>query len=1318
MYCKSIKIIREFRPILVAGFLLLFATYCTGQSSLQLLRYFELPNADPSTDIQMILQDSDGFMWFGSNQGLYKFDGVEYKVYKTEYNNPYTLLDDNIRALYQDKSGRLWIGTKSGIISVLDIATDSLKHYREPINTSGIASNYDISTFYEDANGVIWVGSNGNGLGKYNPSIDAFNYLRNKADENNSLGQDFVSKILPDASGNLFIGLNGYGLDHYLMAKNEFRHYRNSASGNPNIDFRNNVIRDLVAIDGDNLLLAAYGGINRLNLETGAFVNYSMASETPLLTNSFNSIFRVQESYFITSYAGYIYEVTDSTRPPVLAYKVENNIRSSYVDKEQMVWLGLSGGKIAYLIPNSEFGFNSILKENDRVFGLQFINNKLYLGTQKGVYELGPDRAGKYINSTPGILCMEKDKQGRIWFGSDSDGATVLDLVSGQTKVFRFDQGKKTGLRHDTVLDIYCDPYGAIWVSTFSGISRWFPESGTFKTYGTIRANDVLRLNKNELWTATDQGVAIINLKDDSYYMKQSSRENHKDSLLHNQVLSLYSPNNDSVLIGSNRGLNLFIKSRGKMLNIHELLDIPYVAVKNIVQDQHQNYWAVTNKGILQFNLRSKRHKFLDSFDGLDFARTYNGKHLGFDRETTTLFVGGNGGYYQFRPKKTISNSAYLKTQITGFKVLNADYPIPAADEEVVRLSYDKDLVAFNFTGLHYPNPQKVVYYYTLEGLDEQWITTEERSATFANLSPGAYTFKVKASLGEGTATALPTTFTFAINPPIWGTWWAYLIYAFILIWLGFYLVRAFVARERLKTQLHIEHIEVEKVREMSKLRSQFFANVSHEFRTPLTLISGPVKSLMEKNTDPSTQKYLQLIANNTKRLQQLINQLLDYSKVTAKGLPLKKEERDIFAFLRAISSSFVSLAQSKNILYHEAIPIATQHALIDTNKVETILNNLLSNALKFTENGGTVIVTAVTLIKDKHNAVLKISVSDTGIGLSNEDKKLVFHRFYRSMPEVEGIGIGLALTKEMVELLGGTISVEDNSPKGAVFVVELPIELVENRISGNTDTEVNKEKDIVENTTESQSILLVEDNVELQEYIRDLLLPYGQVIQAVNGVAALALATRAVPDLIISDYMMPGMDGGELCRQLRQQEVTSHIPFIMLTAKATDEDKIAGLAVGATDYIFKPFDSAELILKVKNILSERKKLQEQLQIQLFSNKQTKQLPSQDDRFLQRIKELVLEHSNRSDLSVQILSDAIGMSRVQLYRKITAITGMSPSDLIRNFRLQRAAELLEQNWGNVSEIAYEVGFSNLSYFSKSFKAIYKLTPSQFAAKKA
>ena len=1012
----------------------------------------------------------------------------------------------------------------------------------------------------------------------------------------------------------------------------------------------------------------------------------------------------------------YIYEISDSTGPPVLAYKEDNNIRSSFVDKEEMVWLGLSGGKIAYLIPNSAFGFNSILAEDERVFGLQIINKTLYLGTRKGVYELGADGAAEYINNTPGMLCMEKDNQNRIWFGSDSDGATVLDPATGETRVFRFDQGKNTGLRNDTVLDIYCDSFGAIWISTLSGTSRWLPESGTFKTYGAIRTNDVLRLNKNELWTATDQGVAIVNLKDDSFYMKQSSRENHKDSLLHNQVLSLYSPDNDSILIGSSRGLNLYIKSGNSMLNVHELLDIPYVAIRNIVQDQHRNYWAVTNRGILHFNLQSKQHKFLDSFDGLDFARTYNGKHLVFDPETTALYVGGNGGYYRFSPQKAISDATRLRTRITGFKVLNTDYPVPATAEKPFRLSYNKDLVTFNFTGLHYPNPQKVIYSYRLDGLDEHWITTEERSATFANLSPGSYTFNVKASLGEGAASVQPTTFAFIINPPIWATWWAYLIYSLILIWLAYYLVHAFIARERLKTQLHIEHIEVEKIREMSKLRSQFFANVSHEFRTPLTLISGPVKSLMEKVPDPSSQKHLQLIANNTKKLQQLINQLLDYSKITAKGLPLKREELDVFAFLRAISSAFVSMAQSKNILYHVAIPIATQTALIDTNKVETILNNLLSNALKFTDNGGTVIVTAVTLIKDEHNAVLRISVSDTGIGLSKEDKKLVFDRFYRTVPEVEGIGIGLALTKEMVALLGGTIRVEDNNPKGAVFVVELPVELVRNKASGTANPLINEEE-IDENETEGQSILLVEDNVELQEYIRAMLLPYGRVIQAVNGVAALALATRDVPDLIISDYMMPGMDGGELCRQLRLQEVTSHIPFIMLTAKATDEDKIAGLAVGATDYIFKPFDSAELILKVKNILSERKKLQDQLQLQLFSNGQPQQLASQDDRFLQRFKDLVLEHSNRSDLSVQFLSDEIGMSRVQLYRKIMAITGMSPSDLIRNFRLQRAADLLGRNWGNVSEIAYEVGFNNLSYFSKSFKAIYKLTPSQYAAKK-
>ena len=1304
-----------YRFIMAVGFYLCVGQFAIGQSSLQLLRYFELPNADPSTEVYAILQDRDGFMWFGSNQGLYKFDGVEFKIYKSVYDNPQTLIDDNVHALHQDKTGRLWIGTKSGTISVLDITNDSLKHYRAPLNTSGIISNYSISTFYEGSNGALWVGSNGNGLGKYDPLTDAFNYLRNKAGDQSSLGQDFVSEIIPAPSGNLFIGLNGYGLDHYLQSKSKFNHYRNAESGNPNIDFRNNVIRDLVVMDDENILLAAYGGINKLHLPSASFINYSTVSDTALLTNSFNSIFRVQQSYFITSYAGYIYEISNETDPPKLAYKTDDNIRSSYLDKDQMVWLGLSSGKIAYLIPNSEFGFNAVLKENDLVFGLQLINDKLYLGTSKGVFETDTEGNGKYINKTPGVLCMDTDKNGRLWFGTNADGAFVMDPVSGELQGFRFDQGKNTGLRHDTVLDIFCDTYGTTWISTFSGTSRWLPESRTFKTYGAIRTNDVLRLSEDELWSATDQGVAVIDLKDDSFYMKQTSQEYHKDSLLHNQALSLYSPDNDSIFIGTNRGLNLFIKSNSTMLNVHELLSIPYVSIKNIVQDQHKNYWAVTNKGILNFNLRSKKYKFLDGYDGLDFARTYNGKHLHFDRSSETLYVGGNGGYYRFSPQSRISNPRDLKTQITAFKVLNTDYPLLSTDKRPIKLSYDQDLVVFNFTGLHYPNPQKVIYHYTLEGLDSKWIKTDERSASFANLSPGTYTFKVRSGIGEQGTETHTAIYTFIISPPLWGTWWAYMIYALLFTWLAQYLARAFIARERLKTQLHIEHLEVEKIREMSKLKSQFFANVSHEFRTPLTLISGPVKNLMEENRDPASRRNLQLIANNTKRLQQLINQLLDYSKITAKGLPLKQEEREVFAFLRAIASSFVSLAQSKNILFHIAIPIATQYALIDINKLETVLNNLISNAIKFTENGGTVIITAVTLIKDEQRAVLKISVSDTGIGLSKEDKRLVFQRYYRSMPEVEGIGIGLALTKEMVEMLGGTITVEDNDPKGAIFVVEIPIELLKNKVADAPNPTATIEE-IPERPTDGQSILLVEDNIELQEYIRDLLLPYGRIIQAVNGLAALEIATKNVPDLIISDYMMPGMNGAELCRQLRLQEVSSHIPFIMLTAKATDEDKIAGLEVGATDYIFKPFDSSELILKVKNILSERKKLQQQLQVQLFTNGQTQKLPSQDDRFLQRIKELVLENSNRSDLSVQVLSDAMGMSRVQLYRKLTAITGMSPSDLIRNFRLHRAAELLRQNWGNVSEIAYEVGFSNLSYFSKSFKSIYKLSPSQYASK--
>lgn len=520
------------------------------------------------------------------------------------------------------------------------------------------------------------------------------------------------------------------------------------------------------------------------------------------------------------------------------------------------------------------------------------------------------------------------------------------------------------------------------------------------------------------------------------------------------------------------------------------------------------------------------------------------------------------------------------------------------------------------------------------------------------------------------------------------------------------------------RTKLKTKELVNTKQKEFEKLRSKFFANISHEFRTPLTLIDGPINDLLAESTDQKSKTNLEIIKRNSHRLKRLINQLLDFSKLEANKLIINKKEVAVFKFLRAITASFSSLAANHDLNYKIEIPSSNKIAFLDEEKIEIVIYNLISNAIKYTLPGGEVYLS----VEEKKHGI-KITVTDTGIGLDHDDKERIFERYYRSKDghTIEGTGIGLALSKELIELMNGTIQVESEKGKGTTFIIELPLEITEISSDINikvaiTNDDKNK-KEKIKLPADANKILLVEDNEDLRTYIKGILGNHYQLLEAIDGEKGLKIAQKEIPDIIISDLMMPKMEGDELCRLLKSDEKTSHIPFIMLTAKATEEDKIKGLAYGADDYLTKPFDKKELQLKIKNTIEQRMRLQQKLQKELITSPDRENISSKEDRFILKLRDIIVDNLNEADLNISFLCAEMALSRVQLYRKVLALTGLSTSDFIRKIRIQKAAQLLESNWGTISEVAYEVGFNNLSYFTKCFKEFYDQTPSAFLKNK-
>jgi signal transduction histidine kinase/DNA-binding response OmpR family regulator/ligand-binding sensor domain-containing protein len=697
----------------------------------------------------------------------------------------------------------------------------------------------------------------------------------------------------------------------------------------------------------------------------------------------------------------------------------------------------------------------------------------------------------------------------------------------------------------------------------------------------------------------------------------------------------------------------------------------------------------------------------------------------------------GEQGISFLNPEELKISSEIITPLLTYFEINNRPPPIGKAGnglavkrnithlEELV-LDHQHNNFLLEFAALQLIDPSKNRYRYKLDGYDDDWIETDwqNRRARYTNLNPGTYTFRVMASNHHGIWSDRETTLLVKILPPPWQTWWAYMSYGLIFMGVVYGAYRNIVSRERLNTSLQIREMELEKAHEIDRVKTAFFTNISHEFRTPLTLIKGPAQALFEQATSKLDKDQLKTIQRNADLLLKLINQLLELARLESGTISVKKSEENLTAFINAISSSFISLAEQKQIHFNILLPEIHYKASFDFDKLETILINLISNALKFTPANGIINIKSEYISSATDTSSLVLTVSDTGMGIPEELQPKIFERFYQvsDAHQLTGTGIGLALVKEFTELLGGTIVLKSTPGIGSEFILTLPITLLDELSEEQTEEAMIQqavqspgiEAEIQQALNDSNpKVLVVEDHADLRKFIIASMGDAYTFSEASDGKEGLARTQAEMPDLIISDVMMPGMDGIEMTSAIRKDIRISHTPVILLTAKASEEAKLTGLGMGADDYLTKPFDKSELNLKVRNSIARQATYREQARISMLKEIPRTEVLSADEQFLQKVKAIILAHLDDEKLSVEAVAGEVGMSRSQLFRKVTALTGSSVNELIRSFRLQKAAQLLDKKWGPVSQVAYEVGFSNLSYFSKCFKEQYGVLPSEY-----
>lgn len=1323
--------------------------------------------------ILSMVQDKDGYLWFGTKDGLNKYNGYHFTVFQNEPGNATSISSNYITELFTDKSGTIWIGTDHGILNCYSKTTNTFQRIALPLAQSQSKNNREITSITQDTSGSIWIGTNGNGVFKIplknaNPVLSGIKSV-NLSDTKSQTDANKVSALYADNQGIVWIGSEKglYRMDTESETITAFpiniKHP--NAPGNPN-DF---LIASIAQADKNHLWLGTISGLVYFNTDT--FSHLAYLHEMSVFRYGWGQINQIAPDKkgnlwlatpdelmrFDTKSKTYQSLKNDPLKSETISY---NNVQSVCVDRTGIVWVGTTGMGIDYYDPKvnqfslvnrkassnsriSGFSIRSILEQDDRYVWIG--SNVLYrwdrTTDELKSYETTSLRPNDFGNT--GVWSMIKSSDNKLWFAT-IEGLFRYDPVTEKSRQYLYDPNNKKGLNERDLSCVFEDSKGTIWIVTANCLSKLMDaEKGLFEHY-TYRSNlgtNVMNRSvlyedeNNNLYIGTKGGLLVFNTKKRTYHTYQNIPDN--TSSLSNNSVNTICPDIDNpkryLWIGTSGGLNLFDKQTKTFKNYTQKEGLPNNVIYGILPDSQHNLWMSTNKGLSKFNLKTKKFRNYDVADGLQSNEFNTGAF--FKSDKGELFFGGIKGMNYFFPEQIRDNPFEPSIRIAGIKVYRES---TSKNEETrintlsthsfneITFTHQDKMIVFDFAALDFSAPEKNKYAYKLENFNDNWIYLEEsRTATFTNLPSGDYTLLVKGSNNDGVWNERGIALPIQVLPHWSATWWAFAIYTVLFLLLLYWIRNYEMKRIQLKNDLELEHKEIDTLKVLDQLKSRFFANISHEFRTPLTLIRGNAEKLMAELPTNTYRKEVEMIDEQAKSLLKLINELLDISKLEAGKMFLCNSQQNIVLFLKNLFFSVESFADSKKIQLNFISDEENIQAFFDADKMEKISMNLIYNALKFTPENGEI---TLTVRKIENN--ISICICDTGIGISEEDLPNIFNRFYQAdnsdTRQYEGTGIGLALAKELIELHEGNIKVYRNKElsglEGTTFLIEIPIgevtsinpsesplEMIETVEKSNFATNTN-----VKSLNFNQKvILLVEDNVPIRTFIKNQLEKKYKIIEAENGSIGIELSKQFIPDVIISDVMMPVMDGISMVAELRKDEKTCHIPVIMLTGKATLEDKLIGLETGIAAYLTKPFSVKELQLIVSNLIQQREELRKKYQNQLITSPIDLEITSVDQKFLDKLIQHINESIENPNLSVDQLADQMCLSSSQLNRKLQALINQAPGQLIRNIRLQKAADLIKQNAGNLAEICFQTGFNDPTYFSKAFKQQFGCSPSSY-----
>lgn len=1404
---KNLNLLRQ--ALMVLGFVLLLQPL-QMRAALQNIEFSSLNNRDglSNSQVNAILKDKTGYVWFGTQSGLNRFDGFRMKTFLYSATNQTSLANNYVDDLQEDNEGKIWVHTSVGYC-VYDPTTEQFDRKPEvwlkTINVEGAPQRVLV-----DSQKNMWIQVWGKGLYYYNVKNETtylFKYAK-KPKSGCILDGDFSN--LKDVDGKLLVT---YGDGKLCLLDGDKQ----------SVLWYNTFLKDH-RLCGDN---GAYSYV-----ENNHTFWVSTATESYVF-NSLNRQWLTARSYLAqrgilvpvkdrivmrdlqVDPNGALWVATDHHGLFYIDFKsktfhqyvhsnargsiVDNSLQKVYIDNFGAVWVGSYKNGVAYYSPSSS-KFNTI-PLGDVCTITQDLAGNLWCGTNDmGIVGYNPVTGqtwhfGKAQTGlgTDVVVSSVTMKDGTMYFGTFNGGFT--QFKNGRWKAFNI---SNSGLANNSVWCFQEDPQHRLLIGTLgSGVQIFDPVTEKFSTFNIANSgitsnfiNSIFLLNNHEALIGHSQYISVFNF----HSRKMTNINSTKDGTPFGSPSINYAMKDSRGILwmASPGGISMYDSSNGQYESINELNGTTGAVGCAVVEDKQHNIWLVSEFIVTRVTLtkdaQGKWNLTMISFNSLDGlqSRQFNIRSAYLMRNGA-IAVGGQDGINIIRPRTIRTSRQQAHVLFSGFVLF--DHPLTAGEKFEGRvplklsldsnpeldLSYKDKAFTIQLASNQVSLPARCRFLYRMKGLNDKWMMTPDgrSEVTFTNLLSGNYVLEVKVVNGDGTVSEEVSRLKVHIHPPFYLSTWAIIIYLLLVVAAFWYYRRRMIEKQRVKYEIQIREDSIKKTREMNELKLNFFTNVSHELRTPLTLIISPLVTMIRDEGDPEKRRKLELIHRNATRLLNLVNQILDFRKFDQNKEKLSLARMDIVSFVDNICNSFRILANNKVNLSFESYT-SKLIMTFDADKVGKIVNNLLSNAYKFTPDGGSITVRlSVALgveVKDHTHDMLRISVADNGKGISDEEKKHVFERFYQvngtEMQPAGGSGIGLNLVKKFTELHGGQVEVRDNEGGGSVFIVDLPMDdggaaktnahLESMRVAPVIAT-VHKAEDTMEETVEdggssdalygvhrsSQTakparknyvakVLLVDDSDDFREFMRDVLTDY-QVIEAVNGQDAWQKIIEVRPDVILSDVMMPVMDGIELCRMVKSNEETASIPFVMLTARLATDHQVEGLESGADDYIIKPFNIDMLNLRIRNLLGwARRSARRSI---LDKDKEGKKDPSQpkervipkgelgdfemtasDRKFLADVDKYIKDMMGDPDTSVESMSAHLCMSRVQLYKRMVSLTGTTPSEYLRAKRIKRAEELIHSDELNISEIAYTVGFNNPRYFTKYFQEAYGLTPSQYKKK--